>query len=449
MQDMTSYKKAGSLAHFVRASQLIPGGLMSNFRKEDGYRPTYMTHGKGAHLFDIDGNEYIDYSLSYAPAILGHSNEHLMTAVARQAASFMSCEVNTLELEAAAKIIQHVPCAEMVRFACSGSEAVYNAVRVARAYTGKNMLIRFSGHYDGGLDDQLGGVAFSADNPVAVAGEREDDLFSQATNTDGRAKHALADTFLIEWNDLDLLQRLLEEQGDDIAAVLMEPIMVNVSGCLPLPGYLEGVRELCTRHGVVLIFDEVITGFRLGLGGAQAYLGVTPDMATFAKALGGGAPVSAFCGKRELMETIARTDVIAGGTYNGNPLSMAAVIATIEELEKDNGAAFRHIERLGVMLGNGLRECFARQQVSFLLQGVPAAWTLAYNEQRAAIHNHRESWGNGLAMVGLFSSLLNKRGVIVQSRFCTSAAHTETDVAETLLRVEDALYEFKSSVDLN
>ena len=442
---MKTCNKAKSLAHFAMANQLIPGGLMSNFRKESGYIPTYFTHGKGAHLFDVDGNEYIDYSLSYGPAILGHSNTHLMEAVARQARTFMSCEVNMLELEAASKIIKHVPCAEMVRFACSGTEAVYNAVRVARAYTGKNMVVRFNGHYNGGLDEQIGGVTLDTDNPVAIAGEHDNDLWSQATNTDGRAQHALADTFLIEWNDLDRLGRLLEENGNDIAAVLMEPIMINVSGCLPGPGYLEGVRELCTQHGVVLIFDEVITGFRLGLGGAQAYLNVTPDMATFAKAIGGGAPVSAFCGKRELMQTIASTDVIAGGTYNGNPLSMAAVIATIEELEKDNGAAFKHIEKLGKLLGDGLREQFSRHQVDLYIQGIPAAWTMAHNERRKVINNHGESLGNGLGKVGQFSSLLNKRGIAVQSRFCTSAAHTEEDVMETLRRVDDALIEFKAS----
>jgi glutamate-1-semialdehyde 2,1-aminomutase len=443
MEDITTYDKTNSLAHFAQASQLIPGGLMSNFRKEGGYVPTYFTYGKGAHLFDMDGNEYIDYSLSYGPAILGHSNAHLMAAVARQAGTFMSCEVNTLEFEAAKKVIRYVPCAEMVRFACSGTEAVYNAVRVARAFTGKNMVVRFNGHYNGGLDEQMGGVTPDPDYPVAIAGERDDDYFSQMTNTDGRARHALADTFLIEWNDLDRFRLLLEEYGNDIGAVLMEPVMVNVSGCVPKPGYLEGVRELCTQHGVVLIFDEVITGFRMGLGGAQACFGITPDLATFAKALGGGAPVSAFCGKREMMETIASTDVIAGGTYNGNPLSMAAVIATIEELEKDDGAAFRKIETLGNLLGDGLRERFRRYQVDLLIQGFPAVWTLAYKENGREISNHKESLGNGLDRVGLFSSLLNKRGILVQSRFCTSAAHTEEDVTETLNKVEDALIEFE------
>lgn len=440
---MKALDKTKSMAHFSRASKVIPGGLMSNFRKEGGYIPTYMSHGEGAHLFDIDGNEYIDYSLSYAPAILGHNNAHLMNAVAQQAMKFMSCEVNTLELRAAEKIIKHVPCAEMVRFACSGTEAVYNAVRVARAYTGKNMVVRFNGHYDGGLDDQIGGIAPDSDNPVAAVGEREDDFFSQATNTSGRARHALEDTYIIEWNDLDTVQRLLEQHGQDIAAVLMEPIMVNVSGCLPLPGYLEGVRELCTQHNVILIFDEVITGFRIGLGGAQAYLGVTPDMATYAKALGGGAPVSAFCGRRELMQTIASTDVIAGGTYNGNPLSMAAVIATIEELEKDDGAVYRHIEKLGTQLGEGLNNLFAKHQVALFVQGLPAVWTLAYNKQRKVISRHSDSFGNGLGIVGLFSGLLNKRGIAVQSRFCTSAAHTRDDVLQALNRVDEALIEFR------
>lgn len=434
-----------SRAHFEKARHIIPGGVQSNYRKYENHFPTYMSHGAGARLYDLDGVEYIDYSLSYGPSILGHSNEHLQRSIVQQARTMYSIETNELEFSAAQKIVDHVPCAELVRFACSGTEANYNALRVARAHTGRNMVVRFNGHYHGSLDELIGGVVENADCPIPVHGEHDNDAFSHMGNTRGRARHAFSDCYMIEWNDLDALSLLLLKFGDDIAAVYMEPVMVNLNGCLPEPGYLEGVRELCTRYGVVLIFDEVLTGFRISLGGAQEYFGVTPDMATFAKAMGGGFPVSAFCGTREIMNAITRTDVIAAGTYNGHPLAMAAVIATIEELEKNDGAAFDHINAMGNRLADGLRRRFAYHDVPLILQGFPGAWTIAYSET-GKIVNHRDSleqgdtWARGL----LFSQLMGKYGVIMQSRFCTSTAHTEQDVDEALLRADRAILEFKS-----
>ncbi|MCG8369442.1 MAG: aminotransferase class III-fold pyridoxal phosphate-dependent enzyme [Proteobacteria bacterium] len=432
-----------SHAHFERARRVIPGGIQSNYRKSESHVPVYISHGRGARLFDLDGNEYIDYSLSYGPSILGHSNEHLRASIVRQAEKMYSNEVNALEQAAAEKIVAHVPCAELVRFACSGTEANYNALRIARAYTGRNMVVRFNGHYNGCLDQLIGGIVDDPQNPVPVHGERETDAFSQMGNTAGRAAHAFHDSYMIEWNDLDALSALLSRFGDDIAAVCMEPVMVNFNGCLPEPGYLEGVRELCTRYGVVLVFDEVLTGFRMGLGGAQGALGVIPDVATFAKAIGGGFPVSVFCGKREIMDVVTRAEVIAAGSYNGHPLAMAAVIATIEELEREAGAAFTRINALGNALADGLRDKFDRHGVPLILQGFPAAWTIAYSD-RGRIINHRDSlaqgdtWAKGL----VFSRLMNSRNVIVQARFCTSAAHTEQDVEETLRRADKAIAAF-------
>lgn len=434
-----------SEAHFEKARRLIPGGIQSNYRKSESYVPMYMSHGKGARLYDLDGNEYIDYSLSYGPAILGHSNEHLRESIIRQAQRMYSNEVNELEYEAARKITEHVPCAELVRFACSGTEANYNAIRVARAYTGRNKVVRFNGHYNGCLDELIGGVVRDPSNPVPVHGAHDGDTFSQMGNTRGRAAHAFADSFMIEWNDLHALSSLLERHGDDVAAVYMEPVMVNLNGCVPEAGYLQGVRDLCTRFGVVLIFDEVITGFRMGIGGAQGYFGVTPDMATFAKAIGGGFPVSAFCGRREIMDVITRAEVIAAGTYNGHPLAMAAVIATIEELERNDGAAYEHIRKLGNELAGGLRDRFERHGVPLILQGFPGAWTIAYSE-KGKIINHGDSirqgdtWARGL----VFSHLMNNYDVIVQSRFCTSLAHTPRDVEETLMRADNAIEDFKA-----
>jgi glutamate-1-semialdehyde 2,1-aminomutase len=413
---------------------------MSNFRKYEDSHPIYMTHGKGARLYDVDGNEYIDYSLSYGPAILGHSNAHLRQAIIDQAGRLYTGEAIDLQVEAARKVCSHIASAERVRFACSGTDATYNALRAARAYTKRNMIVRFNGHYHGGLDEFMGGIVADPRSPTPVAGELEEDIYSQMANTAGRAAHAFSDSFMIEWNDLTALGQLFSAYGTDIAAVIMEPVMVNCSGCVPEPGYLESVRELCTRNGTVLIFDEVLTGFRIGLGGAQGHFGVVPDMTTLGKALGGGFPVAAFCGRGEIMETIASTEVVAGGTYNGHPLAMAAVIANIEELERDDGAAYRRIEELGIMLKDGLDTISQKYEQNLLLQGFPGAWTFTTSSKRKII-NHKDSLGPGILLAGIFAALLKQRGVLTSFRFCTSAAHTERDVEDALQRAEDAMKE--------
>jgi len=435
--------------YFEKLQQVMPDGLMSNFRlKGGGFVPTHYVGGEGANIVDMDGNHYIDYGLGSGTMILGHGNPYWQQSIARQAQGFISNEPHSLGLQAAEKLIRHIPCADYVRFACSGTEAVRTALRIARGYTGKNMVVRFNGHYNGGLDELMGGIVNNPDQPIPVEGESESDVFSKITNTRGRARHSFNDYFMLEWNDIDALRELLASCGHDIAAIVMEPIMVNFSGCMPKPGYLESVRELCDQHHIVLIFDEVLTGFRIGLGGAQTHFGVTPDIATFAKALGNGMPVSAFCGKKNIMEVLCGGEVVAGGTYNGHPLSMTAVTATIEELERDNGAAMKRIQDLGMQLGDGLKELINQHQVNLLVQGFPGAWTLAYHDQRKVVSNHAESLGKDYCnKLGLFISLLVKRGVLVNAtRLCTSAGHTEADVNEVLLRADDALKEFKATI---
>ncbi|MBW2367903.1 MAG: aspartate aminotransferase family protein [Deltaproteobacteria bacterium] len=440
---MEIYKTSKSDELMKVAKEVIPGAAMSNFRKDTDYHPIYMTHGKDARLYDVDGNEYIDYSLSYGPAILGHSNAHLISAIEKQARRLYSADVSTLEITAAQKVAKHLASAELVRFACSGTDANYNALRAARAYTGKNMFVRCNGHYHGGLDNLLGGIVTDPENPVAQHGELAEDIFSIMVNTDGRSKAALSECYIIEYNDLPALEKLFSKFGDDIAALLMEPTMVNANGCMPEPGYLQGVRELCTKHNVVLIFDEVLTAWRIGLNGAQGYFGVTPDMTTMAKALGGGLPVSSFVGKREIMDVITSTETMAGGTYNGHPLAMAAVIANIEELEKNEGEVYHRIHKMGMALKEGLDELARKHDIPLLLQGFPGAWTTVITRKEKII-NHADSVENADLFSALqFGGLLKKRGVLTNFRFCTSAVHTEKDIADTLERAEDAMKEMK------
>jgi glutamate-1-semialdehyde 2,1-aminomutase len=441
---MSRDQKKKSRELYALASQLIPGGVMSNYRKlAEG--ATYISRGEGARVYDVDGNEYIDYNLGYGPVILGYGNEHLIQEIESQVRKLICGTTNDLQYRAAQKISDHVACAEMVRFFLSGTEANWNALRLARAYTGRDKYVRFHGHYFGSTDELLGGIVTDPDIPIAVANEREGDIWSQLSNTAGRGTNTLQSTYLIEWNDLSALENLLSDHGQEIAVVLMEPTMTNWFGCLPEPGYLEGVRELCDRYGILLWFDEVVTGFRISLECAQGHFGVIPDIATLGKGIGGGFPVSALCAKRDIMDQIAKNLVMSGGTFNGHPLTMAAVIATVEELEKDDNAAFKRIEEHGLMLKEGMEEVSQVLGANLLLQGFPGCWNYNFTPKEKTI-NYRDSLegiGDGIERIIRFEKLLLERGVISSFRFYTSAAHTEREVNETLDRAYDALKQIK------
>jgi glutamate-1-semialdehyde 2,1-aminomutase len=422
----------------VEGRKAIPAATMSNWRRSVDDRPVYMTHGKGARLYDLDGNEYIDYSLGYGPAVLGHDDAHVREALKGQLDRLFTPNITDLEVAAARMVSEHIESAELVRFASTGTEANRGALRVARAHTGRDKYVRFNGHYHGGLDHMMGGLIENPDRPIPMVGERADDQYSQFANTKGRFSAAFDECYMVEWNDLSALEGVLTGYGHEIAAVIMEPVMVNNFGCMPEPGYLQAVRELCTQHGVLLIFDEVLTGFRIGLNGAQGLFGVIPDLTTLAKALGAGFPVSSTCGRREVMDTLTRADAIQGGTYSGHPLAMAAVIAAIEQYRRNHGEVFRRIERTGNMLKDGLEQIACEHEQTLRLQGFPGAWTFSFHH-RETIRNQEEGRGADFAKMGRFSRLLKERGVIVGMRFCTSAAHSEADVRDALDRADEVM----------
>jgi glutamate-1-semialdehyde 2,1-aminomutase len=428
---MQPYVTPGSDRIAELGRRAIPAATINNWHAWVDENPIYLAYGQGARLYDIDGNEYIDYSLGHGPGVLGHSNAHVRQAIIEAAHRMYVPGVNELEVRAAQKIIEHIPCAELVTFTCSGTEANLGALRVARAYTGRDRYVRFRGHYHGGLDHIMGGIVEGFEQVTPVAGEATNDPFSRRTNTAGRYSRAFDPVYMLEWNDLPALERLFAEHASEIAAVLMEPVMVNNMGCNPEAGYLQGVHELCKRHGVALIFDEVLTGFRMGLGGAQAHFGVTPDLTTLGKAIGAGFPVSAMCGSRELMDTITRAEVVQGGTYNGHPMAMAAVIAAIEEYERDDGAVFKHIERVGMQLKEGLDQIAQEHEQPLLLQGFPGAWSYAFNP-KAKIINNADGLGSDHEKAHRLSALMTERGVFLEGRFCMSAAHTRSDIEATL-----------------
>jgi glutamate-1-semialdehyde 2,1-aminomutase len=416
-----------SKALLDRARQSLAGGVSSPFRAKAPV-PLYFEDGCGARLRDVDGNEYIDYQLAWGPMILGYKHPRLVEAMLRQAdLPFSYGAQHELEISVAEKIQRMVPCAQRVAFTSSGSEAVQLAQRLARAFTGRNLILKFEGHYHGWMDSAL--ISYHPDasavgpleSPHAVPGSA------------GQVPNAILNVAVAPWNRLDLLEQALKAEGDRVAAVFMEPVLCN-SGCLlPSSGYLEGARDLCRQYGVLLVFDEVITGFRMGLGGAQAHYGVTPDLATFGKAVAGGAALSVIAGRREIMEQMYTAGVSFGGTFNGNPLSLACAEATLDELSRDNGHALAEANRIGGALMEGIREIVKRHGAAVTVTGFGAAFALHFTSRETLTH-YRDTFeddGERLRRF-LFRALQQGLYIVPDGRFYTSAVHTERELDETL-----------------
>ncbi|MDO9107789.1 MAG: glutamate-1-semialdehyde 2,1-aminomutase [Coriobacteriia bacterium] len=337
---MTNTRSAES---FDAACNLIPGGVNSPVRafKSVGCSPIFYDRAKGSHVWDVDGNEYIDFVASWGPMILGHAPEAVLDKVREQLSRGTSYGAPTLiEVEMAEAVIKAVPSVEMVRFVSSGTEATMSAIRLARGYTGREKFIKFDGNYHGHSDALL----VAAGSGLLTLG---------IPSTLGVTKGAIADTIVLPYNDLESVRETLKAQGEQVAAIILEPVAANMGVVLPKPGYLQGLRDLCDEYGVVLIFDEVITGFRLALGGAQEYYGVTPDLTTMGKIIGGGFPVGAFGGKREIMEYLAPVGpVYQAGTLSGNPVAMVAGLATLDALSQPG--VYAELDRKSKRLADGL-----------------------------------------------------------------------------------------------
>ena len=417
-----------------RARQSLAGGVSSPFRA--GFPvPLYFTDGQGARLRDVDGNEYIDYVLAWGPMILGYNHPLLVEAI-RRAAEKPHClgEQHELEIQVAEKIQRLVPCAERVAFTSSGSETVQLAMRLARAYTGRNLILKFEGHYHGWMDGALLSYhpareqAGPPDNPNVVLGSA------------GQVPNAADNVIVAPWNRPKILEQVFAEHGKQIAGVIMEPVLCN-SGCLlPLDGYLEAARELSRRHGALLIFDEVITGFRMSISGAQGFYGVTPDLATFGKAVGGGLPLSVIAGRRDIMEKMFGGGVAYGGTFNGNPISLAAADAALGELARDNGALLTEANERGRRLMQGFSAAARRRGVALTVTGFGTAMSLHFTT-RTEFTNYRDTLDDDRAMLRrvLERGLEEGLHLVPDGRLYVSAAHTDKDIAETLEAFERAL----------
>jgi glutamate-1-semialdehyde 2,1-aminomutase len=430
----TSFRLSQSQAHQDQAAQVIAGGVNSNVRLPGQGVPLCFTKAQGAYLTDLDGNEYVDYALGMGPAILGHAPEVVTKAVAVSLANGqLFGGQSRVELELAKRLSQHVPGAQLVRIGVTGSEMVQAALRVARAATGRTKFVKFAGHYHGWFDNVLTNeCTFSLRDPLEPKPAQPLSL--------GQTSRSLSETVVLPWNDLGTLTAYMDQRGADTAAVIMELVMCNTGVIPPARGYLESARKLCDEYGVVLITDEVITGFRLGLRGAQGAFGVTGDLGVFAKALGGGVPIAALTGRRSLMSLIGSGVVNHSGTYNSNIIAVSAAVATVDALAKDGGAAYSTIEAIGGALMEGIREVAKRSGSDLIVQGYPSVFNTAFGDRRS-IGTLEEYKRCDQSKQQRFLNALLERGIRPTSRgtWFVSVAHTEAEVGRTLEAVQGAL----------
>lgn len=430
MTQESSLPLAASAALFDRARQVIPGGVNTSLRK---VAPQIVwSRAEGAYLYDVDGNAYLDYNAAFGPIILGHAHPGVAAEVAEQQRTLdlTGIGVSELEIQAAEKVVEHVPSAEQVLFCTSGSEATYHAVRVARGASGRRAIVKFQGHFHGWHDHLLANVISPADRVG-----RLDPLSS------GILPDVHAELIVLEWNDLEGLERLMAERGQEIAAVILEPIPHAIGVVMPEQEFLTRLRALTHEHGVVLVFDEVVTGFRHALGGFQAITGITPDLTTLGKAMANGYPCAAICGRRDLMQHFNTSDgdVFFSGTFNGHPLAMAACLATIEALEQPG--LYERLFALGERMRRGLDEIIQRLGIEAFPSQFGSVFVTYFMSPPAT--SYRDLLRNDDEMYLDFHRGMLERGFymlpMALKRNHISAVHTESDIDRTLEAADEVL----------
>ncbi|WP_246227403.1 aspartate aminotransferase family protein [Mycolicibacterium helvum] len=424
---------------FERARRTVPGGAGSTARlPRNGWRPypLFITQGRGSRITDVDGNEYVDYLLGLGPMILGHRHPDITRAVSAAIDELGTCFglPYELEIEAAEKVVAAVPSVEQVRFTNSGSEAVGTAVRLARATTGRRLIVRFEGHYHGWQDT----VYWSNHVDPALAGPADSPRpVAMGPGVPAELESTLA---VLTWNDADLFTQFMAQRGHEVAAVLTEPAVFNTGCILPEPGYLELLRSETHKYGAMLIFDEVITGFRFARGGAQEWFGVNPDLTTFAKGLGGGFPVAAVGGSADAMRLVADGTYSHSGTYNANVVQCAAVSATMDALAEPG--LYERARARGTRLAEGLSVLAADHGLDAYVEGLGTVFQLWFAD--APIRNWRDAVTH--ADEALFTRWYQEmvvRGVLFHplqfENLFVSLVHTDEDIDETLTAAADAL----------
>ena len=439
------FPKSGKL--FEEARKYLPAGVNSTARAVwSGWEPypLFAEKGTGSHITDVDGNEFIDYLLGLGPMLLGHRHEIVTAAVTKHINEVGTVSALASELDniAARKMTECVPSVEQVRFLNSGTEAVTYALRLARTYTGRKKIIRFEGMYHG-FSDSIYWSKHPSKNAI--------DEFGNCTpEPQGPGvPDSIGDSLIIcQWNDLDALARIIEENHEDIAAVITEPVMCNTGCILPTPGYLEGMRRLTEKYEILLIYDEVITGFRITLSGAQGYYGIEPDISVFAKGMGGGYPVAALGGKKEIMKLVDSGKVSVAGTYSGNGIALSATSATLDYLRTPG--LYDELNNKSSKLRDGINDIWAKSKVPAHVVGIGAMFQVWFSDR--PITNYREA--SLYAKEDIFRIWWEEmlfRGILFHPHYFenifVSTAHTDRDIDETLQKAEEAVASVEKRLD--
>ena len=414
---------------FDRAVKVIPGGVNSPVRAYGaiGIAPRFIDRADGCHIYDVDGKEYVDYIDSWGPMILGHNFPEVKESVLKACEKGLSFGCATaIEVEMAEFICDHIPHVDMVRMVNSGTEAVMSAVRVARGFTGKNKIIKFAGCYHGHSDAML----VSAGSGVMTSG---------VPDSAGVPKGCTEDTMTAVYNDLDSVRALMEQADGQTAAVIVEAVGANMGVVPPKKGFLEGLRKLCDEYGALLIFDEVITGFRLAFGGAAEYFGVTPDLVTYGKIIGAGMPVGAYGGRREIMELVSPVGkVYQAGTLSGNPIAMAAGLTQLKYLY-EHQEIYKDLEEKGKRLYGGMEKILAEKNLPYHINHVSSLGSLFFTEQEVVDYTSAKS-SDTKAFSEYFKGMLAQGIHMAPSQFeamFLSVAHTDEIIEQTLEAVRN------------
>ncbi|MFI4874263.1 MAG: glutamate-1-semialdehyde 2,1-aminomutase [Blastopirellula sp. JB062] len=415
---------------FHRAQQLMPGGVNSPARAFGGVggEPIVIQRGEGAYLYDVDGNRVIDYIGSWGPMILGHGNQQVREAIHAAVDQGTSFGAPTeRENQLAELIVELVPSVEKVRLVNSGTEATMSAIRLARGYTGRNKIVKFAGNYHGHVDSLL----VAAGSAAATLG---------VPNSPGVTPGTTADTIVLPYNDVAALTAAFEQQGDELACVIFEPVVGNMGTVIPTPQFLSAIRSLCTQHGAVMLMDEVMTGFRVALGGAQQLFDVTPDLTTLGKIVGGGLPIAAYGGRAEIMNhVLPEGKVFQAGTLSGNPLATAAGIATLSILKETN--PYPRLEQLGERLMTGLAQAAADAEIAHSVARVGSMATLFFSSEKV-VDWDTAAQSDAQQYADFFWGLLDRGVYFPCSQFealFISVEHTYEDIDATIAAARESL----------
>ena len=414
---------------FKKAVNLMPGGVNSPVRAFGpvGGHPVFIDSAKGQYLTDVDGNRYIDYIGSWGPMILGHNDDRVVEAVIKQIGKGISYGAATeAEVEMAQLMCGIVPSLEMVRMVNSGTEAVMSAIRTARGFTGKNKFIKFEGNYHGHSDALL----VKAGSGVMTAG---------IPDSSGVPANCVKDTLTAVYNDLDSVKKLFDENKDEIACVIVEPVSANMGVVLPKDGFLKGLRKLCDDNNALLIFDEVITGFRLGLTGASGYFNIHPDLITYGKIIGGGMPVGAYGGRADVMQVVSPVgSVYQAGTLSGNPVAMAAGITQLKIL-KETPEVYRKTFELGEMLRNGAADIIKEAGLPYKVTGIGSLSCIFFTDKEVTDYTSAKT-SDTAEFAKYFNHMLSRGNYFGPSQFesiFVSAAHTKENIDKTLTDMKE------------